>query len=417
MKATVLKPTLIAILALLFSFNDITNGEPVSRRAVEDFLITFSGCERDLDNISGADIKNVKCNYNINPGDSIYSADLYGWTGVRGDDCTPTLPKPESVEIHGNGSNITFTGVGINGTFSAGFDIDRQFFDQTDDEEIIHFCIRYNLLIDLNNGDNPITSIYFMKTFLTVRFFLDGSFELNADSKGPVGPGFDDDKFTGDDDTFNLVDDDPTNGGGINVTENITESETADEFSKLYSVFAYQCGIEFPHPPVDDIIYQGDLLGICVETLFPDTYIADVLRLQLLQDDGLGNIISTSPVSLGSDNAVTSSTCALDNRIASDNSKCFIQTSMLSMFFVSQNIVNATGEVDLLIRTTTINTRRLSRLSRGLQSIISEYYVATKVGTSNDVAPKVDAKSASILTVSSFSVALLLSTLTILFIA
>lgn len=406
--ATFNSTAIIAFVAWILPFVVATSGDIITARraAVEDYLISFAGCERDLDTISDVDIANVKCNYNSFPSDATYSADIYGWTGVRGDDCTSALVKPDSVGLTGNGANITLTGASTNGTFSTGVDIDRQFFDQTDGpEETIHLCIRFNLLIDLTGGSNPVTSIYFLKTFLTIRFLLDGSFELNADSKGPVGPGYDDDKFSGDDDTFELDDaiDDPRNGGGINVSENLTESETEDEFSKLYSVFAYQCALDFPHDAVDDIIYQGDLLGVCVETLFPDTFISSVLRLTLIQDDGLGSILSTSPVSFGQDNVVTSSICTIDNRIGNDNSKCFIKTSMLSMFFVSQNIVNATGEVDLLIRTDSTVGRKLDTTSRGLQSIISKYIVQTKVGEGLGASASGNgAKSGSMLNVLSF---------------
>jgi len=149
------------------------------------------------------------------------------------------------------------------------------------------------------------------------------------DSDGRVGED-DDVVYTGDDDVlfppgddgivgnddggdnfndllFNDDCDGPCGGGGINVTENLTASEVFDEFNKTYSVFAYQCALEPPHAQVDDIIYQGDNLGVCVETLFRDTFIADVIDLELIQSngDGVGGLYTTKPVDTNIANVVT----------------------------------------------------------------------------------------------------------------
>jgi len=270
-------------------------------------------------------------------------------------------------------------------------------------EETFHFCIRHDVLEDLDSDNVAEASLYFLKTFITVRFFLDGTFELNADAEGKIGD--DDEVYTGDDDVlfpgndnivgedddannFNdnlFVDDDPSNGGGINVTENTTASEVFDEFNKTYSVFAYQCEVESPHVPTDRIIYQGDNLGVCVETLFRDTEIVEVISLELIQDDGNGDTYNTKPVDNRADNVVTESSCNFDSRIGEPNSKCFIKTAMLSQFYITQLVVNATGEVDLRIRTTATNppssgnVRRLEE-SRHLQGLDGSYVVSTVVG-------------------------------------
>merc|ERR1712106_143098 len=248
-----------------------------------------------------------------------------------------------------------------------------------------------------------------MKTFITVKFFLNGSFELNADSEGRVGED-DDVVYTGDDDVlfptddgivgeddggndFNdkLFDDDgdgPGGGGGVNVTENLTASEVFDEFNKTYSVFAYQCALEPPHAQVDDIIYQGDNLGVCVETLFKDTFIADVIDLELIQSngDGVGGRYTTKPVDTNTANVVTEYNCDQPSRIGELKSKCFIKTAMLSQFFITQLIVNATGEVDLKIRLTGTNptARRLEEYRKLQGGIDGSYTVNTVVGVQED---------------------------------
>merc|ERR1712008_532522 len=266
---------------------------------------------------------------------------------------------------------------------------------------------RHDIMEDLDGDSISETSLYFMKTFITVRFFLDGSFELNADSEGRVGAN-DDVVYTGDDDVlfpndnldigvddggsnFNndlFENDDPTNGGGINVTENTTLSEVFDEFNKTYSVFAYQCELTFPHAQTDDIIYQGDNLGICVETLFKDTFIADVIDLELIQSngDGVGGRYTTKPVDTNTANVVTEYNCDQPSRTGELKSKCFIKTAMLSQFFITQLIVNATGEVDLKIRLTgTYPTARRLEEYRKLQGgIDGSYAVNTVVGVQED---------------------------------
>jgi len=268
-------------------------------------------------------------------------------------------------------------------------------------------------LEDLDNSGTADTSLYFMKTFITVRFFLDGSFELNADSEGKIGD--DDEIYTGDDDVlfpgndnlvggddgtdnFNdaLFDDDgggPNNGGGVNVTENTTASEVFDDFNKTYSVFAYQCEVESPHDQTDEIIYQGDNLGICVETLFRDTFINEVITLYLVQDNNAGGVYDTSPITGSTPNVVTESSCDFDSRIDEPRSKCFIKTAMLSQFYITQLVVNATGEVDLLIRLDATNppasgnVRRLEG-NRNLQGLDGSYVVSTVVGERGDVEAK-----------------------------
>eukprot|EP00592_Proboscia_alata_P000468 CAMPEP_0194369604 /NCGR_PEP_ID=MMETSP0174-20130528/17919_1 /TAXON_ID=216777 /ORGANISM="Proboscia alata, Strain PI-D3" /LENGTH=442 /DNA_ID=CAMNT_0039146649 /DNA_START=91 /DNA_END=1419 /DNA_ORIENTATION=+ len=406
------------LLGSLATVGATARGEAANRRAaVLDYVLTWDGCNKALGDISAADKPNIFCDYTILPFDDTYKVELFGWSGIPGEPCAGT--KPDSVAFvgitdtvfdadvtldpHGTDGQHTSL-VASDGEFHTDIDIDRNEFLNGGDEETIHFCMRHDIMEDLDGDSISETSLYFMKTFITVRFFLDGSFELNADSEGRVGAN-DDVVYTGDDDVlfpndnldigvddggsnFNdnlFVNDDPTNGGGVNVTENTTLSEVFDEFNKTYSVFAYQCDLTFPHAQTDDIIYQGDNLGICVETLFRDTFIADVLEVELLQDNNDGGLYTTKPVTGGNPNVVTETDCTLDSRIEEDNSKCFIKTAMLSQFFITQLIVNATGEVDLKIRTTPTNNRRLAE-SRALQGgIDGSYTVNTQVGARDDV--------------------------------
>mmetsp|Transcript_13174 Transcript_13174/g.16069 ORF Transcript_13174/g.16069 Transcript_13174/m.16069 type:complete len:299 (+) Transcript_13174:75-971(+) len=124
------------------------------------------------------------------------------------------------------------------------------------------------------------------------------------------------------------------------------------EIITKYTVSTYQCNLTPPHQQTSDIIYQGDNLGICMETLFNDTYIDSVMELRLVQDDGAGGTYETSPISGGVDNVITASTCGLENRDGEPNSKCFIETAMLSKFYNSQKDVHVIGLVDLQFRTT-----------------------------------------------------------------
>jgi len=393
------------------------------RAAVEDYLLTWDGCDKALGDISGASKANIFCDYTIAPIGNQYKVEYFGWSGTKGDPCEGLGAVQASFTDVGSvlsgqtayvsdvtgdpqGTNIIHDVDPANGEFHTDIDIDRSKFLNGGDDETFHFCMRHDVLEDL--GDGTLTSLYFMKTFITVKFFLDGSFELNADSEGRVDAN-DDVVYTGDDDVLfpsddNIVgnddkrgddfngdlfkDDDPSGGGGINVTENLTASEVFDEFNKTYSVFAYQCALEPPHAQVDDIIYQGDNLGVCVETLFRDTYIADVIDLELIQSngDGIGGLYTTKPVDATTANVVTEKNCDQTSRIDQLNSKCFIKTAMLSQFFITQLIVNATGEVDLKIRLTETNpTARRLEESRKLQGgIDGSYTVNTVVGVEED---------------------------------
>lgn len=413
----------ISFLAVLGSCSTLAAGVKsdaiVSRRAaVADYVLTWEGCDKALGDISAADKPNIFCKYDMLPATQTYKAELFGWSGTEGDACAGTAP-PMVAFVGQTSGMYTSTALaaddpqGTNsvhpattdGQFFTDIDIDRNEFLNGGGEETFHFCIRHDVMEDLDQDNTPETSLYFMKTFITVRFFLDGSFELNADSEGTVGANDDvvytgdddvlfppsDDQFVGQDDgntNFNddLFDDDegPGTGGGINVTENVTASEVFDEFNKTYSVFAYQCEVDPPHNQTDRIIYQGDNLGVCVETLFRDTQIDGVNNLQLVQDNNAGGEYTTKPVDNGADNVVTESTCALDSRIGEDNSKCFIKTAMLSQFYVTQNIVNATGDVDLKIRLTPTNRHLLDAL-RNLQAIDGSYVVSARVGELEDV--------------------------------
>jgi len=327
------------------------------------------------------------------------------------------------------------------GEFFTDIDIDRNEFSNGGQEETFHFCIRHDVLEDLDNSGTADTSLYFMKTFITVRFFLDGTFELNADSEGKLGED-DDEVYTGDDDVlfpgddktvigeddgtdnFNdqlFTDDDaPGGGGGINVTENVTASEVFDEFNKTYSVFAYQCEVESPHDQTDEIIYQGDNLGICVETLFRDTYINEVKELSLVQDNNAGGTYDTQPVTGSTANVVTEYSCDFDSRIGEPKSKCFIKTAMLSQFYITQLIVNATGEVDLLIRLDATNppssgnVRRLEE-SRNLQGLDGSYVVSTVVGERGGVEAKSNTEVSSALNVA-VGYCLMLGTVLLIFV-
>lgn len=419
MKFSTLSLSIFGSLASSFAKADST----VSRRAaVSDYVLNWDGCDKALGDISAADQPNIFCDYTILPSDDTYRAELFGWTGTKGDACEGA--KPAMVDFTGGpanpftanpnedpqGTNNRHAGITPgNGEFHTDIDIDRNEFQNGGGEETFHFCIRHDVLEDLNEDGISETSMYFLKTFITVKFFLDGSFELNADSEGKLGVD-DDVVYTGDDDVlfpgnddivgqdddgkdFNdklFTGDDPSNGGGINVTENLTASEVFDEFNKTYSVFAYQCEVTSPHNQTDEIIYQGDNLGICVETLFRDTFIANVLELELIQDDANGGLYTTQPVDGGSPNVVTETDCTLESRINEDNSKCFIKTAMLSQFFITQLVVNATGEVDLKIRTT--STNRLLVESRFLQSgIDGTYTVNARLG-----APDIEANAVSV---------------------
>mmetsp|Transcript_42031 Transcript_42031/g.49105 ORF Transcript_42031/g.49105 Transcript_42031/m.49105 type:complete len:465 (+) Transcript_42031:108-1502(+) len=404
------------------------------RAAVEDYVLTWDGCDKALGDISSESKANIFCDYTIAPIGNKYKVEYLGWSGIKGDACeglgavqagftdrAALLVPPgtslldattytATVNDDPQGTNSNHTVVKTNGEFHTDIDIDRSEFLNSGDDETFHFCMRHDVLEDL--GDGSFTSLYFMKTFITVKFFLNGSFELNADSDGRVGED-DDVVYTGDDDVlfpnddgivgnddggdkFNdqLFNDDcdgtkgPCGGGGINVTENLTASEVFDEFNKTYSVFAYQCALEPPHAQVDDIIYQGDNLGVCVETLFKDTFIADVIDLELIQSngDGVGGRYTTKPVDTNTANVVTEYNCDQPSRIGELKSKCFIKTAMLSQFFITQLIVNATGEVDLKIRLTGTNptARRLEEYRKLQGGIDGSYTVNTVVGVQED---------------------------------
>jgi len=417
----------ISLLGVFTSSSATVRHNGSRRAAVADYLLTWEGCDKALGDISAAENSNIFCNYIITPNDDVYQAQLFGWSGVEGEECAgspppmvdftggtfggttvdPTNPYTATANDDPQLTNQFHPTLGA-GEFYTDIDIDRNQFQNGGQEETFHFCIRHDVMEDLDNDGTSETSLYFMKTFITVRFFLDGTFELNADSEGKIGD--DDEVYTGDDDVLfpgndnilgnddgttefndNLFgDDDPSNGGGVNVTENTTASEVFDDFNKTYSVFAYQCEVESPHDQTDRIIYQGDNLGICVETLFRDTLINEVKELELVQDNNAGGLYSTKPVTGSVDNVVTESSCDFDSRIGEPQSKCFIKTAMLSQFYITQLVVNATGEVDLLIRTTATNpsssgnVRRLEE-RRSLQGLDGSYVVSTVVGVRDGV--------------------------------
>ena len=66
-----------------------------------------------------------------------------------------------------------------------------------------------------------------------------------------------------------------------------------------YTVSTYQCKLNPPHQQTSDIIYHGYNLGICMETLFNETYINSIIELRLVQNDGFGGTYETSPISGG----------------------------------------------------------------------------------------------------------------------
>lgn len=162
----------------------------------------------------------------------------------------------------------------------------------------------------------------------------------------------------------------------------MAQNKPLDDVTTSFNVFAYQCAIEYPHERVDDIIYPGDNLGICVETRHPETYIDGIRDLELLQNDGFGGIFSTDPILAESNNAMTASDCTLENNIGKENSKCFIKTSMISVFFESELIVNVTGEVNLRTTTKPSETRELDATSGS--SITSEFVIQANVGKIGD---------------------------------
>mmetsp|Transcript_52981 Transcript_52981/g.53405 ORF Transcript_52981/g.53405 Transcript_52981/m.53405 type:complete len:455 (-) Transcript_52981:183-1547(-) len=422
MKFSTVSLSIIGAIATTFIANAGASQSTTAHRraAVEDYLLTWDGCDKALGDISSVSKANIFCDYTIAPKTNKYKVEYFGWSGTKGDPCEGLgavqagftdfgfallglTSYIAGVDEDPQGTNSIHNVVAADGEFHTDIDIDRSKFENGGDDETFHFCMRHDVLEDL--GDGSLTSLYFMQTFITVKFFLNGSFELNADSDGRVGED-DDVVYTGDDDVlfptddgivgeddggndFNdkLFDDDgdgPGGGGGVNVTENLTNSEVFDEFNKTYSVFAYQCALESPHAQVDDIIYQGDNLGVCVETLFRDTFIADVIDLELIQSngDGVGGLYTTNPVDTRIANVVTEFNCDQPSRIGEPNSKCFIKTAMLSQFFITQLVVNATGEVDLKIRSTgtTPAARRLEE-SRKLQGgLDGSYTVNTVVG-------------------------------------
>jgi len=165
-------------------------------------------------------------------------------------------------------------------------------------------------------------------------------------------------------------------------TRRIEQDKNFDDSKSSFDVFAYQCDVQFPHGPVDDIIYQGDHLGICVETRHPETYIDGIRDLELLQNDGFGGIFSSDPILAEIDNVMTDYDCTLENNIGKENSKCFIKTSMISSFFESELIVNVTGEVDLRISKNQTETRELYATTGS--SITSEFEIQASVGIMDD---------------------------------
>jgi len=165
---------------------------------------------------------------------------------------------------------------------------------------------------------------------------------------------------------------------GKSIVRATEENKTLQNY---YDVFAYQCAVEYPHEPIGDIIYPGDHLGVCVETLHPETYIFGIIDLELLQNS-FGGIVSEEPILSETDNVMTDSDCTLENDVGEENSKCFIKTSILPMFFESQLVVNVTGEVDLRMRTKPSRTRKL-QLATG-PSITSDFVIQANVSKMNN---------------------------------
>ena len=54
------------------------------------------------------------------------------------------------------------------------------------------------------------------------------------------------------------------------------------EIITKYTVSTYQCKLTPPHQQTSDMIYQGDNLCICMETLFNETHIDSVVEFRLV---------------------------------------------------------------------------------------------------------------------------------------
>lgn len=257
----------------------------------------YCNCTASLSSIGEPGGNDMNCVFAIEPITNSHTTAIYAY-----DDCDS--PAPPTVGL--------MSAINYDGDVVAIIDLVRPEVAKLVNEAkegAIKFCVR----TDVNeNIDGEQLSINFVKAFITVNIFLDGNFELD-----------------------------------VAVDENTELSEqVVDAFEKYYSVFAHQCD------PVtalntNAVIYQGDTLGVCIRTIFYDTWIEQVNTITLYQIDPSGGPdTTTTPVSDGTPNVITDYDCNLD-----DQRKCIVRTLMLSKFFVNQQeLVNVVGEVELLIR-------------------------------------------------------------------
>merc|ERR1719162_2658977 len=60
------------------------------RAAVEDYVLTWDGCDKALGDISSESKANIFCDYTIAPIGNKYKVEYFGWSGTKGDPCEGT---------------------------------------------------------------------------------------------------------------------------------------------------------------------------------------------------------------------------------------------------------------------------------------------------------------------------------------
>lgn len=240
------------------------------------------------------------------------------------------------------------------------FDMDRDELNLSDtaDEVTVSWCVRVDLLEEIdeewfeeaNNGQKHF-SVSYTKTFITVTFKLDGSFELDA----------------------------------IDIDENTDDAINDFRIEKDYGVVSYQCELEPPHNPTNELITQKqDHLGICVDTIEEGIYLNKVDNFELdmpsLSSQLPGYVPVNNPRIIdGVVRFLSTFDCTLrKNPDAPLNTKCFIETIVETPFFDTWNLesndyyLRAIGAVDLRVDDPNTQRRRIKAnigVPRNLQKL------------------------------------------------
>jgi len=328
--------------------NDDAREVTLHRRGqVGTYNMTLDYCEANLDDFDASN--NIACKYDVFPSGKTTTANLYGVT-ILDDNYVKCEGDPPSLvslsEVSDTNDRVEIS-------------IDKSQFNNTLDIEFYRFCVSNNVVELL--GDEYF-SMFIKETVIDLTFNKDGGIVFGVDVMGTNlgGAGYDEGE---------------TLPGGAGVEDgNLGEGGAGtDREAILYEVISYQCDTE-TYAASDELISQGSNVGLCVETQDENVLMNQIESLLMVQLSSTNDTVTSTPISDFQGNAVTATRCDLANFDGQPNSKCFIQTSMLTKFFgdAIPRPVGAGGQAEIIILNNGFGRRAMANINFDHESVVAK---------------------------------------------